>query len=87
MVGKVTGSLSNATFNNQKVLPNLPDPYSVPSQTGLISPDGSSVRIVIAIGGDKQTAHDKLEGIKPVLDGLSKAYPGYNIHTFNPLPG
>lgn len=82
-VSKIVDSLRAATFNNQQVLPDLPDPYTAPPQMALISPDGSSVRIEAAISGDKQAAHDKVEGLKPLLESLGKTYPGYNIHIFN----
>ena len=82
-VSKIEASLRNATFNNQQVLPGLADPYTAPPQMALISPDGSSVRIEAALSGNNQTAHDKIEGIKPILENLGNSYPGYNIHTFN----
>jgi len=61
----------------------LVDPYSVPPAAGLISADGTSVRIVGSLDGDATALAPKLAAVAPILDEVKAANPDYAIHALN----
>jgi RND superfamily putative drug exporter len=61
----------------------LVDPYSVPPGAGLISADGTSVRIVGALDGDPAALTPKLAAVRPLLETAKAAHPDYAIHALS----
>jgi RND superfamily putative drug exporter len=83
-VGDMIGRLGAVTDDSgQPVLTNLMDPYAAPAEAGLVSADGSSVRIVATIEGDADVVTAKTAALRPVLAGLATDYPGYEVHALN----
>ena len=56
------------------------DPFKVPPQAGLISPDETTVRIVAKVPGDATQVAALLEPVKPVMDASRAANPDLTIH-------
>ena len=52
-------------------------------QAGLVSADGSSVRIVATIEGDADAVTAKAAALRPVLASLATDYPGFEVHALN----
>jgi RND superfamily putative drug exporter len=61
----------------------LVDPYSVPPEAGLISADGTAVRIVGAVNGDAAALAPKLAAVRPVLDEVKAANPDFTIRALS----
>ena len=56
------------------------DPFKVPPQAGLISPDGTTVRIVGKVPGDSAQVAALLKPVKPIMDAARVANPDLTIH-------
>ena len=61
----------------------LTDPFSAPPEAGLVSPDGSTVRIVGRIDGDDTRVVPLIAPVLPILDGARAANPGLAIHAIS----
>ena len=61
----------------------LTDPFSAPPEAGLVSPDGSTVRIVGRIEGDDTRVVPLIAPVLPILDGARTANPGLAIHAIS----
>ena len=61
----------------------LTDPFSAPPEAGLVSPDGSTVRIVGRIEGDDTRVVPLIAPVLPILDGARAANPGLAIHAIS----
>ena len=83
-VGDMIGRLGAVTDESgQPVLANLMDPYAAPPEAGLVSADGSSVRIVATIEGDADAVTAKTAALRPVLTALASDYPSFEVHALN----
>ena len=76
-LGSTTDSSGAAVFAQ------LVDPYGVPAEAGLISADGTTVRIVGAVSGDAAAIAPKLDAVRPVLDAARTDHAGYAIHALS----
>ncbi len=56
------------------------DPMTAPVQAGLVSPDGSAVRIVGRIGGDQATVDQHLVAVRPVIASIEANTGGFVVH-------
>ena len=68
------GGVQTPTFDQ------LTDPFQAPSEAGLVSPDGSTVRIVGRISGDRTRVAPLLAPILPILGEARAANPALVIH-------
>lgn len=62
---------------------NVIDPLLAPPQGGLVSPDGTTVRIVARIPGENGEVAERLEPVRAFLDELRAAHPTLRIHALN----
>ena len=58
----------------------LVNPFEVPPQAGLISADGTTVRIVTRVPGDDLRVRTLLEPVLPIVDAARAAHPELTIH-------
>ena len=58
----------------------LVDPFEAPPQAGLISPDGTTVRIVGRVPGKADQVGRLLKPVKPIMDAARAANPDLAIH-------
>lgn len=83
VVSSIFKRLSSVTFNEngqtQPVLADFADPYTLPPQAGLFSPDLSSVRLVGTVKGDSDLAKQKLAPVKPLLDNFQAEFKEFSI--------
>jgi putative drug exporter of the RND superfamily len=68
------GGVATPTFDQ------VADPLTAPPTAGLVSPDGSTVRIVARIPGDDARVKTLLVPIRPIVDAARGASPGTTIH-------
>ena len=61
----------------------LTDPFSAPPEAGLVSPDGSTVRIIGRIEGDETRVVPLIAPVLPILEGARAANPGLAIHAIS----
>jgi uncharacterized membrane protein YdfJ with MMPL/SSD domain len=61
----------------------LVDPLSAPPAAGLVSPDGSTVRIVGRINGERSRVTPLLEPVRPILDDARTGQPGLAVHAIS----
>ncbi len=65
-VADIVASLgSTKDASGAAVFAQLVDPYGVPAEAGLISADGTTVRIVGAVSGDAAAVTPKLNAVRP----------------------
>lgn len=58
----------------------LVNPFEVPPQAGLISADGTTVRIGTRVPGDELQVRALLEPVLPIVDAARAAHPELTIH-------
>ena len=68
------GGVATPTFDQ------LTDPLTAPAAAHLVSADGSAVRIVGRIPGEKLQVKDLLTPIRPIIDAAVAAHPETTIH-------
>src|SRR6188472_1637457 len=61
----------------------LADPFAAPPSAGLVSPDGSTVRIVGRIDGDDTRVTPLIAPVLPILDEARAAHPELRIHAIS----
>jgi RND superfamily putative drug exporter len=61
----------------------LVDPFQAPPEAGLVSADGSTVRIVGRINGDDSRVTPLIAPVKPIVDAARAANPNLRIHTIS----
>ena len=61
----------------------LADPFAAPPSAGLVSPDGSTVRIVGRIDGDKDRVTPLIAPVLPILADARTADPALAIHAIS----
>ncbi|MEA2537135.1 MAG: hypothetical protein QOF11_1369 [Chloroflexota bacterium] len=61
----------------------LLDPFQAPPEAGLVSADGSTVRIVGRINGDKARVTPLIVPVRPLVDAARAANPALRIHTIS----
>jgi putative drug exporter of the RND superfamily len=61
----------------------LADPFTAPPQAGLVSPDGSTVRIVGRIDGDDTRVTPLIAPVLPILHTARAAHPDLRIHAIS----
>ncbi len=56
------------------------NPFEVPPAAGLISADGTTVRLVTRVPGNDTRVHTLLEPVLPIVNAARAAHPNYAIH-------
>ena len=60
------------------------DPTTAPPQAGLVSPDGSAVRIIGRVNGDDATVHAHLAPARQAIGALEANASGFVVHSVSP---
>ncbi len=86
-IAKIVENLRGITYaENGQAAPTFSrvvDPFSVPPTFGLVSPDGTSVRIVATTPGNDKQVEKKQAPVKAVLNNLKAQYPDYQFNVLN----
>src|SRR6476660_4740613 len=61
----------------------LADPFVAPPSAGLVSPDGSTVRLVGRIDGDQDRVTPLIAPVLPILETARAAHPELRIHAIS----
>ena len=59
------------------------DPLQAPPDFGLVSPDRTTVRLIVELPGEGDVVEQRLVAVPGFLDELRAAYPDWRIHALN----
>jgi putative drug exporter of the RND superfamily len=65
------------------VIEQLVDPTTAPQTAGLVSPDGTTVRIIGRVPGDGAVLAQRLKPVPAAVTSIKTDYPIYRIHALN----
>jgi len=86
-VGDLVANLGAATApldgTDTKTFDQLVNPFQAPPTAGLVSPDGSTVRVIGRISGDKARVQPLLAPVTPIVDAARAAHPGLTYHVID----
>jgi RND superfamily putative drug exporter len=83
-VGDMTARLqATKDAQGQPALSQILDPFAAPPEAGLISADGTSVRLVGSIEGSSDVVAAKTDALRPVLAAIAAAHPDFEVHELN----
>ncbi len=79
-VAKLTALQSTVDGTTGPTFARVDDPTTAPAEAGLVSPDGSTVRIVATADGDGDVLTQRLAPVPATLDAIRAANPGLAVH-------
>jgi uncharacterized membrane protein YdfJ with MMPL/SSD domain len=82
-VARLTALRSTVAGADVPVFEQLVDPSKAPPQAGLVSPDGSTVRVVARVPGDGDALGDRMRPVPAALEELRAAHPDVEILALN----
>jgi RND superfamily putative drug exporter len=83
-VGDMTARLrATKDASGEAALTQILDPFAAPPEAGLISADGTSVRLVGSIEGSSDVVAAKTDALRPVLAAIAAAHPDFEVHALN----
>jgi RND superfamily putative drug exporter len=80
LVGQLHAASAHVDGVTKPSFDQLVDPFQAPPAAGLISADGSTVRIAARVPGDDPTVHALLAPVRPIIDAARAANPTLQIH-------
>ena len=80
LVGRLHGAGASVDGVMTPTFDQLADPFAAPPAAGLVSPDGSAVRIVARVPGDSDRVKALLTPVPAIIDGARAANPALIIH-------
>jgi len=80
LVARLHGSTAQIDGVETPTFDQLVNPFEAPPQAGLISPDGTTVRIVGRVPGDTAKVGALLAPVRPIMEAARAANPGKAIH-------
>ena len=80
LVGRLHGAGASVDGVMTPTFDQLADPFAAPPAAGLVSPDGSAVRIVARVPGDSDRVKTLLAPVPAIIDGSRAANPALVIH-------
>ena len=83
MVARLGALESTVDGTTGPVMEQLVDPTQAPPEAGLVSPDGTTVRIAARVPGDGDVLVQRLVPVPALVDELKAEYPDYGIHPLN----
>jgi len=83
VVGQLHGASAQIDGVTKPSFDQLIDPFQAPPAAGLISADGTTVRIAARVPGDDPTVHALLAPVRPIVDAARAANPNLRVHAIN----
>lgn len=83
IVGQLHAASAEIDGVSKPSFDQLIDPYQAPPAAGLVSSDGSTVRIVARVPGDNATVDALLAPVRPIIDAARAANPGLQVHAIS----
>jgi RND superfamily putative drug exporter len=82
-LARIAGARSTVAGVEGPVFEQVVDPLHAPPQAGLVSPDGSTVRIVARVPGDGAALGNRMAPVPAIIDELQVAHPDVRILPLN----
>ena len=83
LVSGLRGSQAQIAGAATATFDQVVDPFEAPPAAGLISADGTTVRIVTRVPGDDPQVHTLLEPVLPIVNATRAAHPELTIHVIS----
>jgi RND superfamily putative drug exporter len=83
LVAGLRGAAADVEGTHTPTFEPVVNPFEAPPQAGLISDDGTTVRIFTRIPGDDERVQLLLEPVLPIVDAARAAHPELTIHVIN----
>lgn len=80
LVTQLRGSNADIGGTATPTFDQLLNPFEVPPQAGLVSADGTTVRLVTRVPGEDEQVHALLEPVPAIVDAARTAHPELTIH-------
>lgn len=83
LVADLGGAAATIDGASKPTFDQITDPFRAPPEAGLISPDGSTVRIVARVPGDGEQVRTLVEPVLPIVDDVRAAHPELMVHVLS----
>src|SRR3954447_14604697 len=80
LVADLTAAKASVDGAEQATFDKVIDPFLVPPQAGVVSPDGTTVEVVGNIPGETDAVTQKLVPVPAIIDAARAALPNAEIH-------
>ena len=80
LVTGLRGAHADVDGSSTPTFDQVPNPFEVPPEAGLVSADGTTVRIVTRVPGDDTRVQALLEPVLPIVNATRAAHPDLVIH-------
>jgi len=80
LVSRLRGASADIDGTSTPTFDELLNPLEVPPQAGLVSADGTTVRLVTRIPGEDERVQLLLEPVLPIVNATREAHPELTIH-------
>ena len=83
ILAKVAAATVDINGASEPLFANPVDPRLAPPEAGLVSPDGSTVRIAANVPGEDAALDARLAAMRPLLEELRAGHPDLRIHSLD----
>jgi RND superfamily putative drug exporter len=83
LVAAMAAAKASVDGTEQPTFDSVVDPFLVPAEAGLISPDGTTVQVVGNIPGERDTVEQKLVPVPAIVDSARAALPNAEVHVIS----
>ena len=83
VLGQMNAATAEVDGASEPLFANIVDPRLAPPEAGLVSADGTSVRIAPDVPGEGAAVETRLAAMRTFLDGLRAAHPDVRIHSLD----
>ena len=83
LVGKLRAASAPLNGVTTTTFDPFPSPLEAPPEAGLVSADGTTVRIVARISGDDARVTPLIAPVRPIVDAARAAHPDLTIHSIS----
>ena len=83
ILARATAATAEVEEAGEPLFANIVDPRLAPPEAGLMSADGSTVRIAPDVPGEGDALEARIAAMRPFLEELREAYPDLRIHSLD----
>ncbi len=83
LVADMTAARATVGGAEQPTFDQVVDPFLVPLESGVISPDGTTVQVVGNVPGERDVVRQKLQPVPGLVDATRAALPNARIHVIS----
>jgi putative drug exporter of the RND superfamily len=83
LVADMTAARATVDGAEQPTFDSVIDPFLVPPESGVISPDGTTVQVVGNVPGERPIVEQKLAPLPAIVDATRAALPAARVHVIS----